>query len=96
MDLSVDEMYELQLSITKKLRNEMLGRKITEQRMKDWVGKGSIEVDNILLCELNSCEVRIHLLEDLLAQLKDAFVAAQAQENRVWRRAKKLQEVEPS
>ena len=92
MDVSVDEMYELQISLTKKLKNEILGRKITEQKMSDWAGKGSIEVDNVLLCELNAAEVRISLLEELLHQIKDAFAAAQVQENRVWRRAKKLEE----
>ena len=92
MDLTIDELYELQLSLTKKLKNEMFGRKVTEQKMKEWVGKGSIEVDNILLCELNAAEVRIHLLEELLLQLKDAFNTAQAQEGRTWRRTKQRAE----
>jgi hypothetical protein len=94
MSLTVDEMYELQLSLTKKLKNELAGRRVTEQKREEWVGKGSVEVDNVLLCELNSCEIRIHLLEDLLEQIKDSFAAAQAQENRIWRRAKKLQEAD--
>jgi len=88
MLLSVDEFYELQLSLTKKLKNEMFSRKVTEQKLKDWAGKGSIDVDNVLLCELNAVEVRVHLLEELLEQVRDAFVAAQAAEQKPFRRAR--------
>lgn len=94
MDLSVDEMYELQLSLTKKLKSELHGRSAVEAKREEWVGKGSIEVDNVLLCELNAAEVRIQLLEELLHQIKDAFAAAQAQDNRIWRRAQKLKEAD--
>jgi hypothetical protein len=96
MYLSVDEMYELQLSLTKKLKNEELGRKITEQKMNEWAGKGSIAVDNVLLCELNSCELRVMLLTELLSQVKDSFVAAQHADSHEVRRAAKAKKAAES
>ena len=92
MDLTVDELYELHLSITKKLSSEIFGRKVTEQKLREWSGKGSIHVDNVLLCELNACEIRVALLEDMLQQIKDAFIAAQYADNRELRRMQKTAE----
>lgn len=92
LDVTVEELYELQLSLRQKLKSELTGRAVTEQKREEWVGKGSVEVDNVLLCELNACEIRIHMLEELISQIKIAAEAAQAQDNRVFRRAQKLKE----
>lgn len=89
MELTLEEMELLSCALGRKLKNEELGRKITEQRMKDWAGKGSIPVDGILFDELHAAEIRIRVLSELLSQVKIQFLSAKAQSRSqplAWRR----------
>jgi len=94
LDLTVEELLALQTSLTKKLKNEMFARKVTEQRLSEWSGKGSLPVDNILLCELNAVEIRIKVLAELLEQITIAADAAKVDDQRVARRSQKLKDAE--